>query len=142
MKGIKPKRIKTKLAVWVQEQRRQYKDKIIDDTKIEALESIGFKWKLRNYNPGYTLGKDAEKKLEEQFNSMVARVGRYVEEHGRGWISTRYKEDEHLAGWAMRVRSQKDTGKLSEDRILALETVSFQWVYKYDYSNTNREIIL
>ena len=140
VKGIKPKRIKTELANWVQEQRRQYREKIIDDAKVGKLESIGFQWKLQKYNPNHKLSQKQKQNLEEQFNSMVARVSDYVKEHGHGWISTGYKEDEHLAGWAMRVRSHKRTGKLSEERILVLETAGFQWDYKYDYSNTNRMV--
>ena len=73
---------------------------------------------------------------------MVARVSEYVKEHGYGWIPTGYKEDEPLAGWALRVRSHKNTGKLRQDRMMALETAGFQWDYKYDYSNTNRVVLL
>ena len=53
MNGTKLNRIISKLARWVQEQRRLYRVKKIDSKKIEALESIGFRRKLRNYNPGY-----------------------------------------------------------------------------------------
>ena len=137
VKGTKPKRIKTKLAQWVQEQRRRYRVKTIDDTKIEKLESIGFQWKLRNYNPNHKLSQNRKQNLEEQFNNVVARVGLYVKEHGYGWIPTGYKEDKHLAGWAMRVRSHKKRGKLSQDRMMALEKTGFQW----DYQGEDRVVV-
>ena len=110
--------------------------------KIERLESIGFYLEIKKIQPRICIGKRRWKKLEEQFNTMVARVSDYVKEHGYGWIPTGYKEDEPLAGWVLRVRSHKNTGKLRQDRMMALETAGFQWDYKYDYSNTNRVVLL
>ena len=127
MNGTKLNRIISKLARWVQEQRRLYRVKKIDSKKIEALESIRFRWKLRNYNPGYAFSKVVETKLEVQFNTMVARVALHVEENGHGWIPSRYEGDKQLSDWAVRVRYQKKAGKLSEERMMAFKKDGFQW---------------
>ena len=119
-----------KLGRWVKYQRYRYRTNTIRPGQMEALTSVGFKWRLQHHvkprNRVDTSMKD------ERFATMVDRFVLYIKETGNRWIPTSY-HDKQLVHWGYYVRSQKRNGKLSEARITALEKVGFVWVKKKVY---------
>ena len=116
-----------KLGGWVRHQRVRYRANKMVPAQLEALTSVGFKWRLQHHakprNRRDTSLNDAH------FATMVERFVLYTEQTGNRWIPTKY-EDEKLVHWGVNMRRDKRTGKLREDRIAALEKVGFVWVKK------------
>jgi len=105
-----------KLGRWVERQRSQYAAKKLADDRVEALQSIGFQWKLqRQAKPRNRISTVAS---DESFSKIVKRVAVYVEHHGHGWIPQTYKADTELGIWSKNRRSERKRGI-----ILSMENV-------------------
>ena len=116
-----------KLGGWVKHQRRRYRANKMIPVQMEALTSLGFKWRLQHHTkPRNRVDTSLN---DEHFVKMVDRFVLYTEETGNRWIPTKYK-DTHLVHWGVYVRNKKRNGKLSNDRITALEKVGFVWEKK------------
>ena len=116
-----------KLGRWVKNQRYRYRTNVIRPEQMEALTSVGFKWRLQHHaKPRNRVNTSLN---DEKFVKMVDRFVLYTEETGSRWIPTKYK-DTRLVHWGMNVRNQKRAKKLSEERIAALEKVGFVWEKK------------
>ena len=114
-----------KLGRWVKNQRYRYRTNVIRPEQMEALTSVGFKWRLQHHaKPRNRVNTSLN---DEKFIKMVDRFVLYTEETGNRWIPTSY-HDKQLVNWGMNVRNQKRAEKLSEERIAALEKVGFVWV--------------
>jgi hypothetical protein len=116
-----------KLGRWVRQQRAQYRLQKLTREKVDALDSIGFQWKLQHQmKPRNKISTDA---FDESFRRMVERVVLYIEKHGHGYVPFRY-EDKELGIWSMNRRREKATGILKSERIEALQKVGFVWEYE------------
>ena len=114
-----------KLGRWVERQRSQYAAKKLTPERVDALESIGFQWKLQSQaRPRNKISTDT---FDKSFSEMVKRVALYVEINGHGWIPQTYKRDKHLGIWCKNRRSEKKRCTLSKERECALNRVGFVW---------------
>lgn len=105
-----------KLGRWVDEQRRRKRAGKIRTDRVEYLESVGFAW-------------DGRKAFQEQaWNTMYQRLLSYKKNHGGSTVVPQeYTSDPKLGLWVHDQRKKMKTGKLSEDRISALNSIGFTW---------------
>ena len=104
-----------KLGTWVNSQRAAYKVSKLSQDRIDRLNSIGFKWALREAAPKVP--------WETRFDELF----RYKTEHGDCSIPTRQAP---LGKWVNTQRQQYKKGKLSQDRIDRLISIGFKWTQK------------
>ena len=95
-----------KLASWVMRQRERRKKGAISEDEIHLLDELGFTWKSRDVGRW-------EDRLEE--------VARFKAKHGHCNIPLKYPENPKLGHFVNNMRSQRNSGKLSRDRIAKLE---------------------
>jgi len=110
------------LGEWIGTQRTKMKEGKLSEEKIKLLESIDcWSWGVDNVR---NRGDKEEnwKKLFELLREFVAENGRLTK------ISEKYKE-EPLGHWISKQRRTMKQGKLSEEKIRALESIE-GWVWK------------
>jgi hypothetical protein len=112
----------SKLALWVANQRKQYKLHLegnrsqMTPFRVQTLEDIGFEW------GSYAAWGDRSSELTE-----------YRKIHGHCNVPTSYSENTKVAKWVAYQRSQfklQQEGKKSQmtpSRIQALEDIAFEW---------------
>jgi predicted helicase len=99
------------LGLWVQNQRNNYRRKILSDDRIKRLEDISFVWELN------------ELLWEEKYEELKE----YMKKHGNRNIPQHWPENKQLGKWVSHQRTNYRKGKLSEDRIKRLEDIGFVW---------------
>ena len=80
--------------------------------RVEALESIGFRWSM----PKPTLWWKRFSELEE-----------YKQEHGDCNVPQEYRKNPQLGVWARNQRMFYKQNKMNAERIEALESIGFEW---------------
>ena len=101
-----------RLANWVNNNRRYYKQGKVAAERIRRLEEIGFIW-------------DALDALwEEMFVALIAYKGA----HDDCKVPDAWSENPQLANWVTVQRRTYKQGKLSPERIRRLEEIGFVWV--------------
>ena len=114
------------LGIWVNKQRMEYNKRIdgerkssLNDSRLERLHSIGFRWAKRKGLASW----------ENHFDALVS----YKEEFGHCSVPTKYKEDTALGRWVSTQRaeykkySEGDLSAMTIDKIRRLEAVGFAW---------------
>jgi hypothetical protein len=104
------------LAKWVTTQ-RSWRDRLSDD-RISKLESL----------PGWSWDKKGDL-WEKGFKELL----KYIEINNTPEVPTRYKtnDDYSLGAWCHKVRATKSRGKLSDERIKRLESITgWKWVMR------------
>ncbi|MEB2690595.1 DEAD/DEAH box helicase [Chlamydia suis] len=99
------------LAVWVSNQRKDFKKGDLSEDRIARLEEIGFVWRV----------------LEEAWEENFLELQRFREEHGHCNVPQRHPQNPQLASWVRRHRADFKDGKISEDKIARLEEIGFVW---------------
>jgi len=97
-----------KLAHWVNDQRRYYKDGKLSQERTKQLEGIGFYWSV------------AANKWKERFNALAA----YQKKNGNCNVPAKQGK---LGKWVDHQRQFYKKGKLSQERIVQLESIDFNW---------------
>lgn len=100
-----------KLATWVVNQRVNRRDGVLENEKIELLDSIGFTW-----NPKVSLWRTNYLALLE-----------YRHRCGHCRVPQDWKENPKLAKWVSTQRRWRALGKISQDRVALLEKIGFEW---------------
>ena len=99
-----------KLANWVKEQRYQYRNRNLSESRWALLNSIGFIW------------EDAKAtKNQEKWINMYHRLLVYKREHNSTLISP------SLGQWVSKQRFEYKTKKLLKERFDLLESIGFVW---------------
>lgn len=106
-----------KLGNWIINQRVNFNDNKLSQNRIDLLNKIGMKWKLRvrySWDEMYKLAKD------------------YYLENNNLLIPTTYEvtfnnEEISLGNWIANQRRQYNLGKLSSDRIKLLNDIKMKW---------------
>ncbi len=112
-----PERFKTKdsygLGLWVSNRRRDYKEGALSQDRIDALEALGFIW-----DP-----------IEHGFREGLSRLSVYKKEHRDCRVPHKFKTKDGygLGLWVSNRRADYKRGKLSQERIEALEALGFIW---------------
>lgn len=101
-----------RLASWVAFQRARRKRGDLPDEEIKMLDELGFTWKSRD---------------KGTWEDRLAEVVAYKTKHGHCDIPTVFPENPKLGRFVNAMRTQRNRGTLSQDRIVRLEAVGFVW---------------
>ena len=91
----------------------------LNDSRLERLQSLGFRWAKRKGQASW----------ENHFDALVA----YKAENGHCSVPTKYKEDTALGRWVSTQRaeykkySEGEPSQITADKIKRLEDVGFAW---------------
>jgi hypothetical protein len=101
------------LGSWCHSRRTEYEKGQLSQEHIDALEALGFLW-----DP-----------LEEDFQEALGYLKGYKAEHGDCRVPHSFKTDDgfRLGSWCRSRRAQYPKGRLSQERIDALEALGFIW---------------
>lgn len=99
-----------RLAQWIQRQRINYRTGTLSTEKVNQLQAIGFPW-------------GAPKLTWEDY---YAQLSYYKKKHGDCNVPET-EENEKLAGWCRRQRYKCEAGKLSQEKIVKLNALGFEW---------------
>jgi hypothetical protein len=109
---------KIKLGVWVTNRRMQYNNGKLAQDRIDALEALpGWEWD----------------KLEANYQRSLNAVTQFAAREGHALVPSRHVESFDgkqilLGGWVYSRRGEYEKGKLSQDRIDALEALpGWEW---------------
>ncbi|MBL8829670.1 MAG: Helicase associated domain protein, partial [Planctomycetaceae bacterium] len=101
----------SELSAWVAAVRRLKRRDLLSAAQERELLAIGFKWK-----PG-----------DDRWGQMLKRLEHYHAQHGDCLVPWHWNEDRQLANWVRTQRFFRAAGRLSDERIKALDTLGFQW---------------
>ena len=101
----------TKLALWVDTQRRLRRLNKLSEKKIERLNSIGFEWNA----------------FLDKWEQMYNRLLKYKETHGHCLVPQRHSADGNLGEWVRTQRRFMRKGTLSADKVERLNAIGFEW---------------
>ena len=99
------------LGIWVNNQRKSYREGQLPQERIERLESIGFVWELQ----------------DEMWLLQFDKLEQYKNEHGDCNVPQSHST---LGNWASNQRQDYKKGKLPKERIDLLESIGFQWILR------------
>lgn len=102
---------KRQLALWVKNQRYEYRKGKMNPKKIELLENIGFVWDLH----------------QAKWFEMLEDLKRFKSKHGHCNVPQRVKEVRKLSIWVSTQRLNFKRGRMSKERFLILENLGFDW---------------
>lgn len=99
------------LAQWVYKQRKKKRMGALSDDKLEMFNAIGFDWgDVSTY----------QKKWDERLGDLAA----YLNAHKKYPLFSEHKE---LATWVGNHRHLKESGRLSEKKVVKLNAIGFKW---------------
>ncbi|MBI5393709.1 MAG: Helicase associated domain protein [Verrucomicrobia bacterium] len=100
------------LAGWVLRQRQSRKKGALSQEQVQLLDAIGFTWQHRERGT---------------WEDRLAEVAAFKAKHGHCDIPTLYPEMPKLGPFVNAMRSQRNSGRLSADRIAKLDALGFAW---------------
>lgn len=104
------------LSRWILTQRALKGVGKLSSERIQMLESIGFSW----------TGQVLNFVWNEMFQRLVAHASKY----GTTSVPHRWAADPKLAAWVSAQRQARKAGKLSAERIDALDSINFVWAIR------------
>jgi len=101
------------LGNWCGSRRKDRKDGRLTAERSAALDALGFSWDL----------------LQQDFDRGLSELERYVEENGNARVQAAYKTSAGFAlgTWCTVRREQRKEGRLSAERVAALDALGFFW---------------
>jgi hypothetical protein len=102
-----------KLASWLSAQRQRRKSGQMSDEELRLLDSLGVTWKSRDVGT---------------WEDRLAEVAAFKAKNGHCEIPLKYPENPKLGRFVNSMRTQRNSGKLSADRIAKLDALGFLWV--------------
>ncbi len=99
------------LATWVGTQRQAFRKGKLSGERVARLEDLGVEWDPVTAN------------WEEMFQALVA----FKKDKGHCRVPTRWSENPQLGTWVGTQRQAFRKGKLSEERVVRLEALGFEW---------------
>jgi superfamily II DNA or RNA helicase len=101
------------LAHWVSKQRAYYRSGLMTIEKIAALEGTHETW---SWDP-----------LDDDWSSYFQSLENFVKQHGHARPSAARKGSDQVGGWVIQQRGLYKSGKLSDERINALQDIHKTW---------------
>jgi superfamily II DNA or RNA helicase len=101
-----------KLAAWVSHQRERRKRETLSDEEIKLLDSLGFTWKSRDVGT---------------WEDRLAEVAAFKAKHGHCEMPMNMPDNPKLGRFVNNMRTQRNSGRLSADRIAKLDALGFAW---------------
>ena len=121
------------LALWVSVQRTQYALRLtggkssMTNERIDALESIGFNWRVYN-------STSCELKQQKKWNARFRELMAYRRENGNCNVPMRYGHNPRLGYWVYNQRKEfrdyiRDFKEsfITEEQIMDLDSIGFDW---------------
>jgi len=96
--------------------RAQRREGKLTDERVQKLDELGFNWISKQRDPALATTSTWEHYLQQML--------KYKEEHGHCNVKRR---DGRLGGWVHDQRQAYKKGKLTEEKILKLESIGFVW---------------
>ncbi|CAB9530545.1 helicase [Seminavis robusta] len=117
-----------KLGKWVMRQREKRKNGILPDARREALESIGFVWKVHKVEQNKETRKTqhVDEKWQERYQSLV----KFEKENGHCNVPKVYDKDPQLGKWVQEQRVMYQRNLLKAERKKLLEDIGFIFSYR------------
>lgn len=100
------------LAAWVSNQRDRHKKGILSEAEFAMLNDLGLTWKSRDVGT---------------WEDRLAEVVAFKAKHGHCEIPTVLRENRKLGRFVNAMRSDRNRGTLSADRIAKLDAIGFVW---------------
>ena len=101
-----------KLATWVSNQRQRRKNGSLSEEEIQLLDELSLTWKSRDVGT---------------WEDRLAEVTTFKTNHGHCEIPTIFPENPKLGRFVNSMRTKRNSGTLSADRIAKLDAVGFAW---------------
>lgn len=101
-----------KLAAWVSHQRQRKKSGSLEDEEIRLLDAIGFTWQHRERG---------------SWDDRLDEVAAFKAKHGHCAMPVSCPENPKLGRFVNTMRTQRNNGSLSVDRIAKLDALGFVW---------------
>ena len=102
-----------RLARWVAHQRQRRKKRLITDEQVCLLDDLRFTWQYRKRG---------------SWEDRLAEVADFKATHGHCEIPLNYPENPKLGRFVNQMRTQRNSGKLSDERIVKLDALGFVWM--------------
>jgi len=99
------------LAIWVPKQRLLNKKGKLSADRVKRLEALGFVWDVK----------------EVLWRERLAALRAFKERYGHCNVPQKFQDDRALARWLDFIRQARKRGKLSPDRIAALDALGLEW---------------
>jgi Helicase associated domain len=110
------------LGRWVGTQRTSYRRQQIAQDRIEALDSIGFEWRVKENPSDGNMPEHGE-----GWEAMFEKLESYMEQNGDVNVPRSYPQDQLLSRWVQAQRRAKQQGRMPEDRKQQLDSIGFAW---------------
>ena len=118
-----------KLNRWVLKQRRAKKRGDLSDTRIRALDDIGFVWQI-NKRKSEREPKPARPKVKELFrpwDEMFSDLVEFFKLHGHCNVPIDWQANPELARWVAHQRPAKRQNRLTADQLRRMDEIGFAW---------------
>ncbi|RPK23995.1 Helicase associated domain protein [Paenibacillus xylanexedens] len=116
-----------KLGIWVNNLRRKYLNKMLEEDKIRKLENVGFTWSING----------------DRWNHNYRLISEYRNKYGHTNVPTSCEiEGVKLGIWASNKRQKYKKNKISQEEINNLNDIGFEWVIQRDGWERNYELLL
>lgn len=120
-----------KLLSWLRVQRSNFKNQTLEPDRIKKLQDAGYSFDTTYYGYGKEKKENEPSQKEANVNQAwennYMRLINYKIANGHCNVPRTYKEDKTLAHFVARQRFNYKNGKLSQDRIMKLELINFEW---------------
>ena len=111
-----------RLFAWAQRQRRRHKKGLLAEDRVRLLEALGFPWEEPAPPRAQSAGLH-----EKKWQAKLAELAAFKERYGRCMVPTDWPKNRKLAVWVRSQMSQRKHGRLSAERVAALEALGFAW---------------
>lgn len=107
---------------WVGTQRTAYRRQQLAQDRIEALDDIGFEWRVKDNPSGVNFPEH-----DESWGATFEKLETYKEENGDVNVPRSYPQDQLLSRWVQAQRRAQQQGRMPEDRRNQLDSIGFAW---------------
>ena len=107
------------LASWVGVQRARRSEGKLSASRIDALESIGFSWRLGRY--------EGTRSPDEAWSVMYEQLKEHVATTGSAYVPQINPENRKLGWWVTTQRRNRRRKRLTANQIEQLDVLNFDW---------------
>lgn len=100
------------LSFWINSQRERCKKGALSEEQKGLMDDLGFTWKSRDRG---------------KWEDNLELIGEFKAKHGHSDIPLHYPENPKLGRFINQTRVQRNSGRLSDDRIAKLDAIGFVW---------------
>jgi superfamily II DNA or RNA helicase len=118
-----------KLNRWMLTQRQAMKRGELSETRINALNEIGFVWQrnARRIGKGSQLPPADETPITRTWDEMLSELVDFFKLHGHCNVPSEWTAQPQLARWATMQRRAKKQNQLTPEQVSRMEEIGFAW---------------